>query len=452
VSFPVGRFLPSFQWEYALKNGFLLFVEALLPLCAAAIAVAASLAGSSAARRAAGEPALPFSKTAGSTIIAFILIAVAYTVLFEVSAPAARRRLSDMQYQSTLAREFKARAEQARKAGNWAEARDELALYLAIDKGNKLMTALKLEAEEEAARRKPPPAKPVPARGPPTDVDAAAYVEKARYYLDREDWFSAHYYASRAAAFDPKRTDAPRLAALAWQKIAGGELRAKDDKAAVIFREKRDAYMLLQKDPVAAYYRFVELSSRYPKDPDIQEYLTESTRKLKESSFFRDEVEHLAALPGAEDVVFFNGTGKDATEAVFIGKLVDAGREGAYAMDIEAIRYRATGEVLWHLQAPYGRIEESVAGSVPARGGADGLTAGGRVILLLCVDRVDRARQIGPVYLAGSRPSVERNILPFVPTASAATASGQWVFPSCGACASGWPPSACRASAWRRKS
>ena len=267
VSFPVGRFLPWFQWEYALKNGFLLFIEALLPLCAAAIAVAASLAGSSAARRAAGQPAQPFSRTAVSTIIAFILIAVAYTVLFEVSAPAARRRLSDMQYQSSLAREFKARAEQARKAGDWVEARDELALYLAIDKGNKPMTALKLEAEEEAARRKPTPAKPVPAREPPTDVDAAAYVGKARYYFDREDWFSAHYYASQAAAFDPKRTDAPRLAALAWQKIACGELRAKDDKAAAVFREKRDAYLLLQKDSVAAYYRFVELSSRTRRIP-----------------------------------------------------------------------------------------------------------------------------------------------------------------------------------------
>lgn len=417
VSFPVGRFLPSFQWEYALKNGFLLFVEALLPLCAAAIAVAASLAGSSPARHAAGVPAQPFSRTAGSTIIAFILITVAYTVLFEASAPAARRRLSEMQYQSTLAREFKARAEQARKDGDWAEARDELALYLAIDKGNKSMTALKLEAEEEAARRKPTPAKPVPAREPPTEVDAAAYVEKARYYLDREDWFSAHYYASQAAAFDPKRTDAPRLAARAWQKIAGGELRAKDDKAAAVFREKRDAYMLLQKDPVAAYYRFVELSSRFPKDSDVQEYLAESTRKLKESSFFRDEVEHLVALPGAEDVLFFNGAGKDITEAVFIGKLVDAGREGAYALDIEAIRYRSTGEVLWHLRAPYGRIEESAAGSVPAgAGGADGMSAGGRAILLLCVDRVDRGRQIGPVYLAGSRPPAERNILTLAPT------------------------------------
>ena len=115
-------------------------------------------------------------------------------------------------------------------------------------------------------------------------------------------------------------------------------------------------------------------------------------------------------------MLFFNGTGEDVAEAVSIGKLVDAGREGAYAMDIEAVRYRATGEVLWHLRARYGRIEESVAGPVPVSGGAEGQTAGGRAILLLSVDRVDRGRQIGPVYLEGSRPAAERNILPLAPT------------------------------------
>lgn len=404
VTFPVGMFLPSFQWEYAFRSGLLLFIEALVPLCAAAVAVAASLAGSSAARRTRGEAPQPFSRTAGSTIVAFILIAVAYTVLFEVSAPATRRRLSDMEYRSSLARKFKARAESAQKDGDWIEARDALALYLAIDKGNKAMTALKLEAEQEAARRKPAAPKPAARVEAPKDVDAAAYVRKARSYFEKEDWFSAHYYASQAAAFDPSRTDAPRLAAQAWQKITGVGLATRDRQAAALFREKLDAYNLMQPDPVAAYYRFRDLAVRYPKDADIQEYLAESTKKIQGISFFLDEIEGLAALPGAEDVLFFNGSGKDFAEAVLIGKVVDAGRQGLYATDIEAIRWRTSGEVFWHMRAPYGKIDESVAA--------------GRRILLLCVGREDRRRQYGPVYLAGSRPAAERNFLPISPSAS----------------------------------
>ena len=403
VRFPIDRLLPAFHWEFALKKGFLLFVEYLIPLCAAAIAVAVSLAGSSAMARAAGTPPQPFSRIAGSTIVTFILLAVAYAVLAEGVAPGVRRRLSDMEHRSSLAREFLSRAEKAGRDGDWAGRRDALALYLEIDKGNRVVTAQKLEAEAEASARKPPAPKPVRREEPPQNVDAASLVERAKYYFDREDWFSAHYYASRAATIDPRRKDAPGLAAQAWEKITGAAASLKDRQARQLYQEKLGAYtLLLANDPVAAYYRFLELAARYPKDPDIQEYLAESAKAMKGIAFFREEIEGMDSLPGTREILFINANGKDFTEAVLIGKMVEANRKGTYLFDIEAVRYRPTGEVLWHLSAPYGKLEAT----------ADG----GRAILLRCVDRGDRSGQNGPRYLSGSRPAAERNMLPITPT------------------------------------
>jgi hypothetical protein len=123
-------------------------------------------------------------------------------------------------------------------------------------------------------------------------------------------------------------------------------------------------------------------------------------------TFLLHEVEGLAAVPGQKDVLFINGGTKDAAEAVLIGTLVDAGRQGMYAVDIEAVRYRPTGEVLWHLRAPFGRIDEAGAGAA----------AGGRRILLRGIDEARRTRQTGPTYLAGSRPAAERDFLLIEPT------------------------------------
>ncbi len=402
VRFPVDRLLPAFQWEYALKNGFLLFVESLIPLCAAAIAIAASLAGSSAIARASGAPPQPFNRIAGSTVVTFVLLAVAYAVLFEGVAPNVRRRISDMEYRSRVGREFLRQAEKARSDGDWAARRDALALYLAIDKTNRIVTEQKLEAEGEAAARAKPAPKPAPLREPPDDVDASSLVEKARSYYEREDWFSAHYYASRAATIAPTRTDAPRLAAQAWEKITGAAPSRKDRQATELYRKKLAAYAMLAKDPIAAYYGFLDLEKSLPKDPDIREYLAESKKLMTSIAFFREELEGMTALPGTDRILFINRSEKDFTEAVFIGKMVEAGRQGTYLIDLEAIRYRPTGETLWHFKAPYGKLEE--------------MADGRREILLLCVDRDAKTVPAGPEYLSGSRPASERNLLIIAPT------------------------------------
>ena len=97
LTFSPSAFLPTLRWEYALKRGFVLFMDYLVPLHAAAIAIAASMAGFARTPRAPGAPARPFNKVVSSAGATFLVLAAGYTVLFEGVYPGVMRRLSDMQ-------------------------------------------------------------------------------------------------------------------------------------------------------------------------------------------------------------------------------------------------------------------------------------------------------------------------------------------------------------------
>lgn len=95
--------LPSLRWAYALDGAFVLFMDYLLPVHAAAVAVAASLSGGS-ERAPQRTQTQPFNRIAASSLVMFLLLSVAYTLVFEITYPAARRRLTDLQHTTSLAR------------------------------------------------------------------------------------------------------------------------------------------------------------------------------------------------------------------------------------------------------------------------------------------------------------------------------------------------------------
>ena len=72
-----------------------------------------------------------------STLVTFLVLTAGYTVLFERVYPAARHRLSDMQYQSRVAAEYRQQAEAAEKNGDYRASLEAVNRYLAIDGGNK---------------------------------------------------------------------------------------------------------------------------------------------------------------------------------------------------------------------------------------------------------------------------------------------------------------------------
>jgi hypothetical protein len=399
-TFPPSLFLPTLRWEYALKRGFVLFMDYIVPLHAAAIAVAASLTGFARTPRVIGAPARPFNKVVSSAVVTFLVLAAGYTVLFEGVYPGVRRRLSDMQYESRLAREFLSQADAARSRADYRASLDDIDRYLAIDPNNKRVEAERLLVKGLAARR----AAPSPERAPAGQtaatetMSAQALVEMAHYYFDRQDWFSAHYYAQAAYSLDPRRTDALALAAQARKQLDGFTESPKDAQTAALFKQKKDAYNLLAGgNPLAAYYRFVELAKKNPGDQDIARYLAEAGTKVAESAFFLEDAKKYEPLPGVQKILFLNGRQADAGEAVYIGKMIELPMGDAYFYDIEAIRYDASGAVAWHFTAPYGRSE-------------------GASILMRCIDRTDARVQFLPLYRQGSRPTAERTVLMLRPT------------------------------------
>lgn len=400
LTFSATQFLPSMRWEYALKRGFVLFMDYLIPVHAAAVAVGASLAGVAQARRAPGAAAEPFNKLVSSTLVTFLVLTAGYTVLYEGLYPGARRGLSDMQYRASLARQYMSKADAALKKGDYRASLDAVDRYLAIDPSDKETADKRLELLTRAARQAAPGPGPSVA-GLETvspDTSAQKLVEKAKYYSDRQDWFSARYYAQAASALDPRRTDALRLAAQAAEKLGAILESAKDAKSALLFRQKKDAYdLLIGGNVVAAYYRFLELQKENPGDSDIATYLGIASDKVAQTTFFLDDARKMETLPGTQNILFLNGAEKDGTEAVYIGKMVEQAQGDAWFYDIEAVRYDAAGAVTWHFGAPFGRRE-------------------GGSILMNCVDRTDTRIRFLPTYAQGKRVPAEMNLLALRPT------------------------------------
>ena len=104
----------------------------------------------------------------------------------------------------------------------------------------------------------------------------------------------------------------------------------------------------------------------------------------------------MQSLPGVQRILFLNRREADATEAVYIGKMVVLPAEDAYFYDIEAIRYTPSGAVAWHFKAPYGRRE-------------------GSSILMHCVDKDNAQVQFLPIYFEGTRSPADRAVLALGP-------------------------------------
>ena len=108
------------------------------------------------------------------------------------------------------------------KKGDYRASLDAVDRYLAIDPRTRRRRTSGWSFGPGGASRQPRPRRPrwPGLNGDVTGLSAQALVEKAKYYSDRQDWFSAHYYAQAASALDPRRTDALRLAAQAAEKLS----------------------------------------------------------------------------------------------------------------------------------------------------------------------------------------------------------------------------------------
>ena len=391
---PVDRFLPAFRVEQAARRALLALLDWAVPLTAAAVVTALSLAGGGRSR----GPALPFSQLVASAVVTFLVLAAGFTALSETVGAGSRRRLDEMAWQTKLAARYKALAQQSRGAQDWARAAEYERLYLRIDPANGDIEEWRNTDEANAARARagrPAAAAPTAAS---SGVDAGSLFKKAADYYERNDWLSALWYARLASTTDPRRADATRLAALALEKIENPKPEDERGTDRAFFRAKKAALDVLNLgDPLTAYYAFSSLARQRPDDDDANEFLRLAEEGLRNLSFFSDEADAAVSLPGVERLLWLTTDASGATEAVWAGRMVTIERENGierWFFDVEAIRYDAAGAVSWHLVAPRARLTDDQ-----------------KSLLLKGVDRTDAKKGTRATYLAGARPDAERDIL-----------------------------------------
>ncbi len=403
---------PIFKWPYIWTAAFVRLMDYAIPVTVAGLAVAYSLflRPEVGVRR-------PFHRVVGSQLTLLVTLSILYTAALFGFYPSSRTLLTELEELTREGRELLEDARRELQQGRPQEALDSFQRYLAInrrdDKVSEELDHLRAQLHATGAQRAQPPTEAAePARG----ESPARLLATARSYFKREDWFSAVYYADLAVRVTGERQDAvsreaARLSARAWERIRSQEpdLRSKADRD--LFERKQTGYRYYQQgDFLSAYYHFLDLSRRYPDDQDARRYLIGSRTEVMRLAYFRDEAERMDPLPGPQGLLFVNPRGDGQREIVSIGKMVSTSGE-TFFKDIEVLRV-ASGRVLLHYLAPYGRLESSQA-APDGQGQSGGPRAG---VLLRGIDRRRPGQDLLPREIVGSlRGSVPRYLLALAP-------------------------------------
>jgi hypothetical protein len=382
---PAARLIGPLRWPYIWSKALILWVETLIPISASAVMIAYSLF----IRVEPGGKEEPFHTLVASNLVLFTVLALIFTVLYIGVLPVARAGLEQRESASTRADFFLMRAQDARQADDYAAAVADFDRYLIQDPKNEAIAIQREEAHALllASSVRETAAEPSEV---PQPLEAAEYLARAQEFFDREDYFSAHYYAVLASRLDGDRREARRLAARAWEKITGLELTLEDEAASLLYRTKKEGYDALVRagDPLKAYYIFHDLAKTYPGDPDVARYLEDSRQQVAAISYFLDEVEGIEDFPGIGTILFVNVRQDGRREIVSIDNLVET-EQGVYVTGVELIQFEVGGGVTLHLAASRGKLLSRTDEQE------------GSTIVLTGLDRDDPGRRERPRYLEG---------------------------------------------------
>lgn len=253
----------------------------------------------------------------------------------------------------------------------------------------------------------------------PTELSVETALLTAGQSMQREDFYSAHFYAMKAYHLapenDPRKKEAMRLAAQAWNTIEQGSADMQADFDVHLFYGKKEAYTLMQEgSDVQAYYRFlhlhnlVEKNRPLKKDPDIERFLEITHKTLLEKVFFIDETDSLPIFEKIQNVKF-SVDDKDAHKTQFkldgIAFIYKEGNINIYGRNCEITRYRDDASVEFRYFVPFVKF-------IPLAN-AEGESA--MRLLLQAVDRNKEPEAFMPKILEGAISSEQSAvmILPF---------------------------------------
>ena len=254
----------------------------------------------------------------------------------------------------------------------------------------------------------------------PENLTAEGALFISKRFMNKYDFYTAHYYAMRAyqlsAENAPYREEALRQAAQAWNQIEKGfaDLTAEFDIS--LYRAKKAGYELIQQENyIKAYYQFVNAqrmlvqNNPLKRDPDIDRFIDITRKKLLEEVFFIDETDSQPLFETARDIHFtVPPSGTRAAAQITIEGLTYIMRNGIreiYGKNCELTQYTAEGKILYRSRIPFIKL-------IPIES-SDGVP-----MLRMLFRAVDKQRDkvvLKPIVLEGTMP-IERQTsmrLPF---------------------------------------
>ncbi|MDR0586207.1 MAG: hypothetical protein LBG26_03105 [Treponema sp.] len=330
-------------------------------------------------------------------VITACVAAALYGVVFFVLLPIAGNMKQSMISRAGLFESALEKAGAYAAAGEWAEASRFIAIGEGIWSDNEEIKRLKanynsgISSYRERIREE---AKAEEEENPLSSVDARRQAETA---FAEERWYDAHWLATLAERLArPGSAEIPAaqaLAASAWNKITELAPNAREKERYALYRLKLDGYnAMLEQDWINAYYTFRELSVLTPKDPDVEQYLENSTRGLAEVAFFVDEID-LALGTVFRNPVFSlpvdsKGEGRIVLRFSSVALLPDY----AYVWEPELVAVDKDGLFLYRVRSDYGKI---VPVSISTLEGEPREQA---ALLLRVLDRADSNKRWEPVW------------------------------------------------------
>ena len=177
-------------------------------------------------------------------------------------------------------------------------------------------------------------------------------IEISGDFLEKNDYSSAIYYSEMAAKFRNYRQSSKEIVSKA-EKVLKQYVNIDPD-INILYRGKLEIEDLYNKNQyIESYYRTIEIQEKFSSDTELISHKTRLLEKLKDISFFYEDIEEFIFVPGKENIVFRDIIDNE-TALIYCGKIVFADNN-VYLFNINSY-YPESGKS-WH--APFGKIINS---------------------------------------------------------------------------------------------
>jgi hypothetical protein len=372
------------------------------------------------------------------TVIAAILAAVVYALLFFLVQPVFQDKRIDMSYRGSLYRLARDLAEDRASQGKWDETVGFLDIAAQIwprspelveirEKAEIELEGKRIREEEEKRTileenqatgdrslsnspvpsllaRDTPPASTIPLIEQRQPLNTLEALDMAAMAMGEERYYDAHWLATLgmqlARRGSPEEASASRAAGLAWDKISSLAPNVREKELYARFRLKQSGYeAMIAGDWIRAYYIFRELQEQNPGDPDVRNFLQKSEEGTRDIAFFTDEMSRGVGsiLTNAVFSLPYQPRGGGIGRGIIRFTSISLYQDYAYGLGVEFICFDSANRPESRFQAPYAKIVPMTLGGNPRV-----------VVLMQALDRNDKNRHWEPVWNSLETPDSAR--------------------------------------------